>query len=112
MSEVGVGSGGLALGGRVQSGVVRGSAVVIDLVEGLSGAYNTTKNKVTSYENDNDNNDDNDINDTARRATLNAPVMLDLRLPPECARHKDAGTSPRAVSVPSQGVSSLDESVN
>ena len=33
VSEVGVGSGGSALGERVQSGVVRGSAVVIDLVE-------------------------------------------------------------------------------
>ena len=73
----GEGIGGMALEGEVLSGVVRGSAVVGGLVEGLS----TT----TTHENDDDNDIDNDFNDTARRATFNAPVMRGpFRPSPEC----------------------------
>ena len=75
------------------SGVVRGSAVVIDLVEGLV-------NNTTTNEDDNDN----DINDTARRATFNAPVMRGpLRPSPECGAIQEAGMIPSDMSVPAGG---------
>ena len=56
---------------EIMSGVVRGSAVIVGLVEGLSDAYET-RNKATTYENDDNNDIVNVFNDTARRATFNA----------------------------------------
>lgn len=68
----GVGFGGLAPGGEVMSGVVRGSAVVAEVVEVLSNAYNTTKTATTYEDDDDDDKNDNGTGNAARRATLNA----------------------------------------
>ena len=70
------------------SGVVRGAAVVAEVVEDLSSAYNTTKIATTYEDDDDDDDDDNNDNgadNAARRATFNAPVMRGpFRPSPEC----------------------------
>ena len=90
--------------GEVGSGVFRGSGAVIGVVEGLSHAYNTTKNKATTYENNDDDNNDNGT-DAARRATFNAPVMRGfVRLPFECGAIQEAGMIPSDMSVPAHSL--------
>ena len=63
----------------------------------------------TTYENDDNNDIDNDINDTARRATFNAHGMRGpFRFPFECGAIQEAGMIPSDMSVPAQGLVSLD----
>ena len=87
--SVGEGFGGASLGGGSRSGVVRGNAAVIGLVEGWSNAYNTTK-IATTDDNDNDNDDNNDT-DAARRATFEPHGWRGpFRPSPECGAIQEA----------------------
>ena len=93
----GEGVGGMALEGEVLSGVVRGSAVVVRVVEVLSNAYNTTKTATT---NDNDDDDINDDNDSTTSHVHAGHVDLQKSSPLEAATNQEAGVTPSGASVP------------
>ena len=76
------GIGGMAVGEEVMFGVLRGSAAVVDIVEGKSNAYNTTK-IATTYENGDDDNMTTVLTTQHDEPRSMPQVMLDLCVPPD-----------------------------